>query len=226
MDENQNLRSFLIEHEDLIKGLRFDELYTIAHLQFNGHVEKLTQLFLKADIDFLNYMTEIPANCFFMLNITTVAIPSNITSIGGSAFYNCKSLTSITIPSSVTSIGYDAFHGCTSLTAIYITDLDKWASIDFGGYANPLLHAKNLYLNGTLVTNATLTNATKISSCAFEGCASLTSIYIPKTVKFIGRWVFNYCNKNLIIYYEGSKENWNKINGSSRIDSFSIHYNS
>ena len=45
-------------------------------------------------------------------------IPDSVTSIGGSAFYECTSLTSITIPQSVTSIGDGAFFLCTSLTSI------------------------------------------------------------------------------------------------------------
>ena len=53
-------------------------------------------------------------------SITSIQIPSSITSIGGGAFDGCSSLTSITIPNSVTSIGYKAFYGCTSLTNITI----------------------------------------------------------------------------------------------------------
>ncbi len=44
-------------------------------------------------------------------------IPSNVTSIGGSAFYNVG-LTSVTIPASVTSIGDRAFAYCTELQKI------------------------------------------------------------------------------------------------------------
>lgn len=48
----------------------------------------------------------------FRNNIKSVEFTSNVTSIGGSAFYNCSSLTSVTIPSSVTSIGDGAFYDC------------------------------------------------------------------------------------------------------------------
>ena len=44
-------------------------------------------------------------------------IPSNVTSIGGSAFYSAK-LTGVTIPASVTSIGDQAFAYCTELQKI------------------------------------------------------------------------------------------------------------
>ncbi|MGN1112429.1 MAG: leucine-rich repeat protein, partial [Acutalibacteraceae bacterium] len=38
----------------------------------------------------------------------------SITSIGGGAFEDCKSLAGVTIGNSVTSIGWQAFGGCTS----------------------------------------------------------------------------------------------------------------
>ena len=36
----------------------------------------------------------------------------NVTEIGDGAFYGCRSLTSITIPSSLTTIGWGAFNCC------------------------------------------------------------------------------------------------------------------
>ena len=47
--------------------------------------------------------------------MTSITIPSSVTSIGNYAFYKCTSLVSITIPDSVTSIGDDLFRGCESL---------------------------------------------------------------------------------------------------------------
>ena len=47
-------------------------------------------------------------------------IPSNVTSIGNSAFSGCSGLTSIEIPNSVTSIGDYAFNDCSGLTSIEI----------------------------------------------------------------------------------------------------------
>lgn len=49
---------------------------------------------------------------------TSITLPSNVTSIGGNAFYRCNSLTSITIPAKVTSINNYAFYDCTGLVSV------------------------------------------------------------------------------------------------------------
>ena len=51
--------------------------------------------------------------------LTSMIIPFGVTAIGKEAFYGCSGLTSLTIPSSVTEIGELAFEGCSGLTSIY-----------------------------------------------------------------------------------------------------------
>src|SRR5664280_2536907 len=52
--------------------------------------------------------------------LTSVTIPSSVTSIGDSAFFRCSGLTSVTIPNSVTSIDNRAFEYCSGLTSVTI----------------------------------------------------------------------------------------------------------
>ncbi|MCQ2206401.1 MAG: leucine-rich repeat protein, partial [Bacteroidaceae bacterium] len=54
----------------------------------------------------------------YCIALTSVTIPNSVTSIEGWAFCDCSGLTSITIPGSVTSIGESAFNGCSSLTSV------------------------------------------------------------------------------------------------------------
>ena len=52
--------------------------------------------------------------------LTSVTIPSSVTTIDHRAFFWCVRLTSATIPSSVTSIGSDAFNRCSSNLVITV----------------------------------------------------------------------------------------------------------
>ena len=128
--------------------------------------------------------------------LTSVVIGNSVTSIGISAFYGCSGLTSITIPNSVTSIGYEAFSGCSGMKEVHINDLSAWCNISFGGYyAYPLCYAKNLYLNGKLVTNLVIPDDVKeIKSYAFCNCSGLTSVEIPNSVTSIGISAFEGCS--------------------------------
>ena len=53
-------------------------------------------------------------------SLTSITIPNSVTSIGDYAFYNCSGLTSVTIPNSVTSIGASAFRNCSGFTSITV----------------------------------------------------------------------------------------------------------
>jgi len=63
-------------------------------------------------------VTSIGVFAFGNCGFTSITIPNSVTSIGASAFYNCDVLTNITIPNSVTSIGASAFGYCDVLTSI------------------------------------------------------------------------------------------------------------
>ena len=133
------------------------------------------------------------SSCFGM---TSVTLPNTITSIGHNAFDGCSGLTSIEIPNSVTFVGYGAFSDCSELTEVSTTDIAAWCSINFGDYyANPLVYAHHLYLNGTEVTDLTIPETvTAIGLNAFSGCKGLISLEVPNSVTSIGYSAFYGCS--------------------------------
>jgi hypothetical protein len=63
-----------------------------------------------------NKVTSIPYGAFYGCSgLTSVSIPSSVSTIGSLAFYGCTGLTSIVIPSSITSIDDCAFYDCSNL---------------------------------------------------------------------------------------------------------------
>jgi len=53
--------------------------------------------------------------------LSSVTIPSSVTSIGNWAFGGCRNLTSVTIPAGVTFIGGNAFRACAGLISVTIS---------------------------------------------------------------------------------------------------------
>ena len=113
--------------------------------------------------------------------------------MGQHAFDNCSGITSISIPSTVTSIGggYPVFQNCSSLTSITVASGNT--SFNDGNGSNCIVQTSN----GRLITGCKNTvipsTATYIDGQAFYGCTGLTSITIPSTITTIGYNAFHGC---------------------------------
>ena len=188
-------------------------LYYADSLYLNS--VKVTNLVIPEGVTIKNYAF------YSCSSITSVTIPSSITSIGDFAFYGCSGLTSVLIPEGVTSVGDFAFYGCYGLKTIYnFSNLQiTVGSTNYGYvayYADKVINAPDGSIEGdfvfvvvdgvnTLVAYlgdggaVTLPDSYKgggyvISDYVFEDCSSLTSVLIPESVTNIGEAAFYGCS--------------------------------
>ena len=98
--------------------------------------------------------------------ITSIEIPSNVTTLSNYVFQGCSGLTSLTLPAGITEIGDYAFWGCSGLTSLNlpagITEIGEGTFYGCSGLTSLNLPA----------------GITKIGDGAFRGCSGLTSIYV------------------------------------------------
>ena len=135
---------------------------------------------------------------------TVVVIPSKINgftveTIGHTAFQK-SAVTSVTIPDSVTAILDDAFANCSQLTNISIPN--SVTSIGFSAFEH-CTSLKSITLPSSL---------SSISEALFSGCSQLTTIQIPDSVLSIQDYAFYDCSALKTVSYNGSLEQWSKIN--------------
>ena len=115
-------------------------------------------------------------------SLTSLTLPSSVTSIGGHAFEKCSGLTSLTIPSGVTTIDYYAFADCRGLTSLTLPS----SVTSIGGHAFA-------WCSG--LTSLTLhSSVTSIGDYAFAWCSGLTSLPLPSSVTEIDWSAFERCN--------------------------------
>ena len=128
---------------------------------FGAEIESNTYKNGKGIIKFKGNVTTIGVGAFFYCgSLTSITIPSSVTTIGNQAFERAN-LTSVTIPNSVTTIGYSAFRGCSRLTSVTIPN--SVTTIGEGAF----------YLCGSL-TSVTIPNSvTTIGRHAFCACSNL-----------------------------------------------------
>ena len=160
--------------------------------------------------------------------LTSIEIPTSVTSVGFNAFYLCTGLSSIKIPNSVTNIGSSAFKGCENLIKVDLetglgiigaeafSGCTKLESIEIPnsvalieGYAfQDCISLKSINFPNTV---------TEIGGFAFFGCTGLTSIEIPSSVTKIGQKAFSNCTNISSIIVSNGNNSYDSRNNCNAI---------
>jgi len=124
-------------------------------------------------------VTGIGDKCFQKQSLKGVCIPETVTSIGNSAFQDCKNLSSVTFlgaPYTIT-VGNNAFQNCPKLKTINLPAAKTIGNFAFDGCVS--------------LEKIELKYGTEsIGEYCFRGCSSLSLIQIPDSVTYIGNGVF------------------------------------
>lgn len=113
------------------------------------------------------------------------------------AFSGCTSLESLDISGCVLfcDLGADVFKNCEKFNTVYVSDIEDWLGLEFAySTDNILYYAKNLYVDGKLLTELVIPEGTeRIGNYAFYGCESIKSVKFPESIKSIGTSAFSGC---------------------------------
>ena len=182
-------------------------------------------------------VTIIQTGAFRNTGLTAITIPSRLSLLGGSAFYNCSNLTNVQMRNGADSFGTSTFSSCSSLTTfnsdtegeVYIDE--GTAGVNLSGTAyRTLIYSDTFTTIPAIGASEQLTtvhlpiNATSMSANCFQGCKALTTINIPTTLTAIPDYAFSGCKALVALELPSSitsigRESFNGCSGLSRINS-------
>lgn len=136
-------------------------------------------------------LTHIGSNAFREVKMTSIDIPSTVTSIGEAAFIRCPNLTSLTIPAAVTSIGEQVVAECSALTSLVVEAGNT--VYDSRNSCNAIIETATNKLIAGCKNTVIPDGVTSIGNRVFSQQRGLTSISIPGSVTSIGESAFEGC---------------------------------
>lgn len=165
---------------------------------------------------------------FWGSSITELVIPDAVTEIGDAAFQDCSELTELTVGKGITTkegLNAKAFTGCGALTKVHVAEDHPNLIAKFGCIVDTSTGTLLLGTNNSIGRNAEkeVLQITSIGDYAFAGRNSLEAFFVPVTVTSIGENAFAGCSIFSTIAYEGSQEEWDKIQLGNGWTAFTIY---
>lgn len=207
----------------------FESCFSLASVTFGNGITTIPEkAFYNCGLESITIPSTIKTigkEAFSYCYLQTITFSEGLETIGENAFKNCNKLKTVTIPNSVTTIGKGVFNDCTSLQ-----------SCTFGTGVSSV--SQNMFAGCSSLTSVTIPeNITKIESGAFQGCEDLEKVVLHDRITTIESEAFMACprlteivmgsgvatigndafrvlgtyNPYVTIYYNGSAEDWAKI---------------
>ncbi len=133
-------------------------------------------------------------------NITSITIPTNVSSIGSYAFSDCGELTTVEIEGSISTFNQYVFYNCANLTTLTTQ--------------TPATYVYGYAFDGcSKLQTISLAQNCQVATHAFYGCSSLTSIG-NQGIKLDGSYVFYDCS---------SLETINLYSGPSQVQTYTFY---
>ncbi|MBR1789192.1 MAG: leucine-rich repeat domain-containing protein [Bacteroidaceae bacterium] len=130
-------------------------------------------------------------------NFKNVELSEGVEVIKEQAFLG-STLESVTFPATLTTIEAAAFYDCANMNKVDLRGeggVAAWCNLDFaGGSANPLQSAKNLYLDGTKVTELVIPGSVTTVKPYVFNYASIEKITLSEGVQTVGAQCFYHCD--------------------------------
>lgn len=147
---------------------------------------------------------------------SSFVIPASVTKIEVGAFCGCTKLTEINIPYGVTSISFDAFGGCTSLTKLIIPNSVTSTYFDFQdctALTEVTLpgHDNSGTISAPSLTTVKISEGAKRLSGTFSRLSTLTTVYLPASLKELGPNTFAHCTQLKNVYFAGTQAQWDAL---------------
>lgn len=173
-----------------------ESVSSISSRAFGG-CAKLTSVVLPSNITSLGEAT------FADSSIENIEFSPNISSLGYYLFQGSNRLESIVIPSTIKDMGMGAFHGCRGLKRVEIK-----GATNIGD--NTFMNCTNLV---EVKLPPTLTTLSDRDDSAFYGCTGLLSITIPSSITSLSADFFGTMDNLISIEVEAGNATYKSIDG-------------
>ncbi len=166
---------------------------------------------------------EISENAFMNASITQITLPDDITTIRNGTFYLCTSLKKVTLSEGLKEIGMQAFYGCQILPEIKLPEtLETVGGLAFGNCralkeivipnSVKTVGGEAFYMCLNLERAVFCEGLEYLGDSVFSRCDKITDVYLPKSVKVVGKG--DTANNGTLLYtlwYGGTAEDKEKI---------------